>query len=487
MFQKIKILAQQSAVYGVGTIAARAVAFLLLPYYSHLMTPAEYGIVTLFNIMIAFIQPLFVLGMDIAFLRYSSAVKPDELNRDLGQVLSFTISFGGILAAAIYLFSFPIANLVVFDSGELGSSIAKICAGILLLDTLSAHIFTYLRIKHRPGLFSLIKFGNVLLNIGLNVYLVGTLRMGAVGVYWAYLLTSLPTLIVMLITARKALRPNWSLAKIREWLKFGLPNVPSMLFIMILEFSDRKWVEYYHGVDDAGIYSAGYRIGMLMNMVSQAFRYAWQPFFMQTEKDTDARETYARVLTYFILFAGSLWLVSSLFLHDILTFKFASFGAILDERYWAGLDIFPIIMLAHIFNGIYANFMVGVYIEKKTKFIPIAVFIAASVNVVGNALLVPIFSYYASAWLTVVSYFLIAALIYFYIQPKYPIPYEWKRIFLIATGVFGSWMISVLLHSTPYAFAFKLILLVGFGVYCWLVVLSTQERNGIRKRIFPLQ
>jgi O-antigen/teichoic acid export membrane protein len=481
MGSKIRGLAKDSVIYGVGSIAARAVGFLLLPYYSHLLSPAQYGVYALFMVMITLLQPFFVHGVDIAMLRFT---RREELEGSphLGQSLLQGMGVGGTLALALILLAPDVATLVVQGAGPRETMIVRITAGILLLDTLGYHCRTWLRIQRRPVAFGLVMMANVVVNISLNVLLVGVLGWGVVGAFWAFLFASLSTLLALLALVRRSLAGSWRWSSVREWLAFGLPNLPSQLFFVLVEFSDRKWIEHYLGLEQAGIYAAGYRISMLMSLVAQAFRFAWQPFFVQTSSDEDAREVFARVLTYYILAAGWLWLAASLLLPPLLKLPLPGVGPLIEQRYWAGFAVVPVVMLAHIFNGIYANLMAGVFIEKKTRVIPLVVGAAAVVNVVGNGLLVPRYGYMASAWLTVASYFLMAAGLYFYIAPRYPVPYEWRRIAVVAATLAGGWLLATSLAG-PVGLILKggVVLLLPLAWY--KAVFTEGERGVLRRRL----
>ncbi len=496
MFGKIKNLVKDSALYGVGTILTRAVAFLLLPYYSHLMTPAEYGIYTLFMILVAVVQPFYIQGMDIAFLRFTADAELKDQKRNLGAVLVHTLLFGGIITTLLFLFAEPVAQVVVKDAQGIDiRTMAQLAALVMLLDTMCYHIYGYLRIQHRAITFSIFKLSNVVVNIGLNVYLVGALHMGALGAFWAFFWTSVVTLLALIFVVIKHIRLTWSWSLVKPWLIFGLPNLPSMLFFYAVEFSDRKWVELLMGVDQAGIYAAGYRVGMLMNMVAQAFRFAWQPFFLQTAKDADSKETFARVLTYYMAFTALIWLGASLMLGDLLKMHIPGIGVLIAEPYWAGLQVIPIIMLAHIFNGVYANFMVGVYIQKRTLIIPVVIGSAAVVNIVGNYFLIPIYGYMASAWLTVLSFVMMAGLMYAYIAPKYPVPYEWQRIGRIVLSTGAAFGVAITVEDAlmdahgPTLAVISVVWLVRVAVVVllpiiwWGYIAAEDEKAAIRRRL----
>ena len=427
--------------------------------------------------------------MDIAFLRYTTSEKRETQRKNLGTVLVHTIIVGITIGVPLYLFAPTIAHLVVQTAGPIETEITRLCTAILLLDTLSNHCFTYLRIRNRPMLFSAVKLGNVLLNIGLNVWFVGALHLSALGAFYAFIATSAVTLLVLLGITIKDIRPSWQWSTVKSWLAFGLPNLPSMLFIVAVEFSDRKWIELLLSEEQAGIYSAGYRVGMLMSMVAQAFRYAWQPFFLHTADDDDAKDTFARVLTYYIAFAGWMWLAASLLLGPLLKFPLPGGDYLIEQSYWKGLEVFPVIMLAHLFNGIYANLMPGIYIQKRTRIIPVIVGVAAVVNIAGNGLLIPKYGYWASAWLTVASYGLMALMLYLYINPKYPVPYEKNRIMRLVMTLGAAYGVGMSIPdglNLPefWDWMVKLAFVLAVPALWWSYILYDDERRMIRRKLF---
>ncbi|MCB2212369.1 oligosaccharide flippase family protein [bacterium] len=488
MFAKLRQLLKESVIYGLGTIAARAVNFLLLPYYSHLMTTEEYGIYALFMLLVAFLQPVYIHGMDIAYLRYSADANRGEQKKHLGSMLVHSLITGGAITIALFLFAPAVSRLFVSDAGALGEQLTRIAAIIILVDTLGAHIYNWLRINNRAAAFSTIRTMNVAVNIGLNILFVGVFGWGVLGAFWAFLGASTAVLIALAVLAWRDITLGWSWPMVKEWMIFGLPNLPSQLFMIAIEFSDRKWIELYMGLDDAGIYSAGYRVAMLMSMIAQAFRYAWQPFFLKTAKDADAKPLFARVLTYYILFTGWIWIFCAFFLPTLLKIPIPGIGEngqpghLINAAYWAGFQIVPIVMLAHVFNGIYANLMVGVYLEKKTKIIPVAIGAAAVVNIAGNGLLIPIYGYMAAAWLTVVSYVVMTVILFSYIRRKYHVPYEWSRIIRIAATVGAFYGIAQPFDGIG-GMWLRIGILLFLPLLWWYYILNDEERDGVTRRL----
>ncbi|MFH1010071.1 MAG: oligosaccharide flippase family protein [bacterium] len=436
MFKELKSLSQESAVYGVGHILTRFVTFLLLPYYSYQLAPAEYGEVTLYYLFIAVTQTFYFYGLDIAFLRYYTMQKDESLRREIfgtTLVTSFVSSFG--LMALAMIAAPEISSWLIREPvhPDIAPRMIRVCAAILFFDTLSTFPFIMLRGTHRPFRFATIKLINVIINIALNILFIGVWHWSVAGVLWANFWASLITLGIQLPGILRHAKLSFNRQSLREMLAFGLPNIPTYLFVMAIELADRKILEALRGLEEAGLYSAGYKLGMFMAVVVGAFRFAWQPFFLSHAEEKQAPELFARVLTYFILLCGFLFLGLSLLVPPLITTNLPIIGgAIIEQRYWAGLGVFPLILLAHIFDGIYANLMVGVYIKKKMTLLPWVTGVAAGINIAGNFLLIPRYGMWAAAWLTVVAFAVEAFLLWFLIRRSYPLPYQWGRLLHIS-------------------------------------------------------
>jgi O-antigen/teichoic acid export membrane protein len=395
------------------------------------MSPAEYGELTLYFIFMGVAQTFFSYGLDIAYLRYFTLEKDAESRRHItGTTLCTSLITSATLAFIIIGFAGEIGHVLIKNPvhQEIVPAMIRICAGILFFDTLTLFPFLLLRGTHRPVSFTLVKVINVSINIGLNIWFVGSLRLSVAGVLWANLAASAVTLIIVIpdLVKNGALIIERSVLK--EMVRFGLPNIPTYLFVMIVELADRKIIEIYRGLEEAGIYSAGYKLGMFMAVVTAAFRFAWQPFFLSHAEDENAPRLFARVLTYYLLVTGFLLVALTFFVELIIKTEWPRVGYILDQRYWAGLAVFPIILLAHIFDGVYANLMVGVYLKKLTRRLPFVTGAAAVFTIAFNLLLVPSYGMIAAAWITFLAFFLQALLLWLVVRNSYNVPYEWIRM-----------------------------------------------------------
>jgi len=203
--------------------------------------------------------------------------------------------------------------------------------------------------------------------------------------------------------------------------------------------------------DDAtvGIYQANYRLGIFMMLVVLMYDYAWKPFYFSIAKEPNAKEIFARVLTYLLLFMSAIFLVLTFFIEDIVKMEF--FGKhLIHPSYWEGLSIVPIVLLGYVFLGISTNLSAGIYIEKKTYYTPPITFLGAIVNVGANYLLIPSMGMLGVAWATFFAYFVMTVALYVVVQRVFPIKYEFGRMFKIA---FSVGVVLILYYFIPVGFA----------------------------------
>jgi len=487
MFQQIRRLLRHSAVYGMGHILSRMVSFILLPYLTHCLTPEEYGAVTLLYTFIAISLVLYIYGFDITFLRYYILQTDIEKRKAIFSTIFWcTIITSTLFSVVTALSTGWITTLVFENSASLGISsryLILVCAGLLFSETLALYPYLYLRAVEKSIPFISLKTTGIALNIGLAITLISYFDRGVAGVFEANFIASTVQLIFLLPVIVKNLRLKFQFGQIREYFRFGFPNIPSQIFVIVIELANRKILEIIMGLGVVGIFSAGYKLGLFMAVVTMGFRFAWQPFYLSIADKPDAKATFARVLTYYFMITITLFLGLVFSIKPIMTMNFPIIGTLINPEYWEGLKVFPIILLAHICNGAYANFMVGVLVKKKTGLMPIVTGVAAAVNIGGNILLIPIYGMMAAAWMTLVSYFVLAALLYLLIQKHYPVRYEWKRITLLLMTGCTVYLISTIPYLQTY-WLLKLLLIPGyFMILKWMGFYLPEEIAGIKRII----
>ncbi|MCB1059565.1 MAG: polysaccharide biosynthesis protein [Calditrichaeota bacterium] len=475
---KLRSLTKESVVYGLAHVLTRSVTFLLLPYYSHKMTAGDYGELSLYYLFLAIVQTFYFYGLDISYLRFYNLSDHGKTKSQIsGNVLLTTLVSSLGLSLLLAVFHRGIGSILIFNPLDPSSvpTNVLICIGILFFDTVSAFPFLKLRSDNRPMSFATQKLINVLINVGLNVWLIGGLNMGVRGVLWANLIASVVTTLLLLPGILRTCEFKFDKQLLRDMLLFGLPNIPTYLFVMIVELADRKALEIFRGVDEAGLYSAGYKLGMFMGVVNAAFRFAWQPFFLKHANDEHAPTLFSKTMTYYVLVSTALLVWLSLFVPPLVMTDLPVVGNVIAPAFWAGLSVFPIILAAHIFDGIYANLMVGIYLKKATRKLPAVTGAAAVFTIVANILLIPKFGMMAAAWITLVAFVIQAGLLYLTANKIYPIRYEWNRILLLFVLSGG---ITTIAAELPLTVSLRFALAVAFPVL--LVLFKFFPENELR-------
>ncbi len=491
MFASIRRLLRHSAVYGLGHVLSRVVSFLLLPYLTHALTPDQYGAVTLLYTFISIVLVFYVYGSDIAFLRFYILEKDSQRQKQIfGTIFWATTVTSGLFSILIVLASNWVGGVVFDDPRAIGLQtgyLIILCTGILISDALGMFPYLYLRAVEKSLPFILLKVLGVGFHVGLTALFLSVFHRGIAGVFEANLIASVLQFVLLLPVILKYTSFHIHWGRLMEFLRFGLPSLPSQLFVIIVELSDRKILELFMGLTVVGIYSAGYKLGLFMAVVTLGFRFAWHPFFLNIADRPDAKETFARVFTYYLLVTASLFLLLVFTLEPLMKMRLPLVGVLIEERYWDGLKVFPIILLAHICNGASANFMVGVYLKKKMGLMPIVTGAAAAVNLGVNLIFIPIFGMMAAPWATCLSFFTLAALLYVLIQPHYRIDYEWRRVGILIVCTAVIYLISIMSVWQDY-WILKLLLLPLFLVLLRLLhFFLPDELAAVRRRLFPSQ
>jgi O-antigen/teichoic acid export membrane protein len=459
LFEDLKKLIKHSSIYGLGHIVSRGIGFLLLPLYTNYLSTAEYGLVALIYTFIAFVNILFLYGLDSAFLRFYALEEGDEARKKvLSTTLLMTFCTSSIFFLGLYLFAVPLSGMILGRPQAAG--LLKMAAGILFFDTLATTPYLLLRLEERSKRFVAYRFANVLLNLGLNIYLVAYVRMGVSGVFLSNLIASGFSLLILLPVLWKKMILRFYPEVAGELLRFGLPFIPSGLASMTMELIDRYMLRGMKGLEVVGVYNAGYKLGLFMLLVVMAFKFAWQPFFLKLGRDEErATKSFAAVLTYFVLSGGFFLLAVSFFVDDLVRMQLGGL-TIFGSDFWAGTRVVPIILLAYVMLGAYLIFLPGIYLKKKTRYVPLFTGLGAAVNVLGNLLLIPRWGIMGAAWATFAGYLVMALSLYTAVQRIYPVHYQYGRL---AKLVF----VSVLIYLLRQWFGEPLFLRVLLLLICY--------------------
>lgn len=467
MFDKIKRLGTDTAIYGVSTIVGRFLTYILTPVYANVISSSDVGIVATVFSYIAFLNVVFGYGMESAFLKYRSSLEVGN------EKQNFSVPFLSLVATSVLF-----ALLLIWQAGPLASlsgdpavykPLVVYAAVILCLDTISIIPFALLRLAGKAKRFATIRMTSIVVNVGCNLLFLIKYQMGIPGIFYSNIISSALTLAMLLPTILPNLTRSWDRVLYKSLLRFGLPYVPAGLASMMIQVIDRPILLALTDTSTVGIYQANYRLGIFMMLVVSMFDFAWRPFFFIHAKDPDAKQLFARVLTYFVLLMTGVFFVLAFFLEDVVKIPVFWGHSILPAEYWHGLSIVPVVLLGYMFLGISNNLVAGIYIEKKTQHLPANTFIGASINVAVNFLLIPFMGIMGAALATLLSYAAMAIGLYVIAQRFYPIRYEFDRLMKLAVAGVVVFCLYYFVRLDEFEVIWKVGLLVLFGVLMYLL------------------
>lgn len=442
----LKSLVKDTAIYGISSIAARFINYLLVPIQTAGFSASggEYGVVTNIYAYTALLLVLLTYGMETSFFRFINKTEDNPM-----KVYTTTLITVGtttlLFITLIFIFLHPIATWMGYADHSAWVAVMFVCVAI---DAFKCIPFAYLRYKKRPIKFATLQILNITLNILLNIlYLIvlPTLKINLFSIYdehftldvgYVFYINLVCTIIVTLCMWKEltGIKYLFDGKLLKSMLKYALPLLLLGIAGILNQTLDKIIFPFLYQGNDAhaqlGIYGAAVKIAMIMAMITQAFRYAYEPFVFGAAKDKDNRDTYAKAMKYFVIFTLLAYLAVIAYM-DILRY------IIRDESYWPGLRVVPIVMAAEIMMGIYFNLSFWYKLIDKTIWGAWFSGIGCITLVAVNVLFVPRYGYIACAWGGFAGYGVAMLLSYFIGQKKYPINYPVKDIMMYVLIAFA--------------------------------------------------
>ena len=447
--KQYKKLAGQTVVYGMGTIVPRFLNyFVLTPVYTRIFKDVQYGIVNELYAYIVFLLILLTYGTETGYFRFvKEEKKPGQV---FSTIMSSLFTTSILFLVVIYIFHPEIASALQYKDR---SYLILLFSAVVTVDAFSAVPFAKLRFEEKAKKFGLLKIFNVVANLFFNLLFFGIFpyiqtrfpespililynaSIGVGYVFVANLFASVLTLLFML--PEMNIRPKLIDTRLlRQILVYSFPLLFVGLAGAINEVADKFFLKLLipgknEALSQIGIYSANYKLGMLMTIFIQMFRYAAEPFYFSKMKDKDAKTVYAKVMKYFILFGLFIFLFVTLYL-DVLKYFIGS-------EYHSGLKIVPIILIANLFLGIVYNLSIWYKLSSRTGYGALIALIGALVTIGLNLYLIPVYGYVGSAWATLTCYVVMTVVSYTMSKKYYPIPYKLRSVGIyafVAVGIF---------------------------------------------------
>ena len=462
MANVLKQLAGETAIYGLSTILARIVNFVLVPVYTRVLTQADYGVVTELMSWIAVLQVVMVLGLETGCFRFANRPGVD-VSRVYGSAFSAVFAASVAVLALAIAFAEPIASAFGFGEfaassvgagassavGAAASSYNKVImymGGILAMDAVTAILFARLRQEHKALRFALIKTLKIFTELGVNLYLF----LCASKPLWIYNFVSatpdftyvifaifisclLCVLLLLPDFFTLSLRPDGKL--MREMLLYSLPLMIAALPGVVNDLLDRILFRWFDTSSEQwratlGVYQAAVKLSVIMNLFIQMFRYASEPFFFQRASDRNSKELYSKVMTLFVAFCCTV-LLGVIFYIDVLEL-------LLGRDFRSAIGVVPIMLLSYILLGMLFNVNMWYKLSGRTTMAIWITLAGLVVTALVNIIFMPRFSYWASAFGHLASYAVMLLVSVLLGNKYYRIDYDWKKICLIfaLTAVF---------------------------------------------------
>lgn len=438
----LKSLAKDTAIYGLSSIVGRFLNYLLVPLYTATLSAASggYGVITNVYAYTALLLVILTYGMETTFFRFAN--KEGEDQQRVYSTALMAVGFTSLVFIVLVLtFISPISAAMGYAEHP---SYIWVMAVTVALDAFQCIPFAYLRYKKRPVKFAALKLANIIMSIALNLVFflalpawyesaggegfVSKIYSPEVGVGYAFYINLFCSgaLMFLLVKELTGFKYVFDRALLRRMLSYSWPILVLGIAGILNQTADKILFPYiYKGADahaQLGIYGAASKIAMIMAMITQAFRYAYEPFVFGKAKDKDNRETYAKAMKYFVVFTLLAFLAVIGYM-DLLKH-------LIGRDYWEGLKVVPIVMAAEIMMGVYFNLSFWYKLIDKTIWGAWFSGAGCLVLVIVNVVFVPRYGYMACAWAGFAGYGTAMLLSYFVGQKHYPINYPVKDMAL---------------------------------------------------------
>ncbi len=468
----LKKFFKDTIIYGMATVLPKLMNFILVPLHTSTLKTSSYSDNTTFYVYAAFFNVLLTYGMETAFFRFFS--KSKEKAKVYSTVFISLISTTVLFLIAVMFFNEQLAELV-----HLKQIYFNLLVGVLVLDAFVVAPFAYLRATGKPIKFTMVKLTNVLVYVLLNFFFLWAIPKFKIEAFsydendlvkYIFIANLAASVVTVIILLPFFFRIKWQFDKaiFKQLLNYGWPIMVAGLAYVINENFDKWLLPDLLGRDINGAYSGCYKIAVFMTIFIQAFRLGAEPFFFNYAKEKNAKQIYAEILKYFVIFGSCLLLLIVGYL------DFFKELLVKDQSYWIAIDIVPIVLLANLCLGIYFNLAIWYKLTDKTRYGMYISIVGAIITIAFNYIMIPKIGFIASAWATLAADGIMMIISYLLGQKYYSVPYKLNRIlsYLILAVILSA--LSYLKFDHNYYISTLLI-----GVY--LIIIFICERKKINQ------
>jgi len=471
---EIKLLSKHSSIYGLSNILNRIVSFILLPLYLHYLTPSDYAIKELLVYTIAFVEIVLDMGINAALGRFYFD-SDDQKDRNL-VVATALYGFGlgsTVLILLTLLGSRPL-TVLIFKDPQYTELMILALAG-LGVDMYIKVAYNYMRVRMRSLTLTIVSVVRLAMQLGLNIMFIVGYGMGVEGILWSTLISNvvLVAFLMPYVIRETGFRYSWP--KLKEMIIFGLPLIPSSFMAYIVNVSDRFFVNNMHGLQMTGLYTLGYRFGVLINeFVAAPFAQIWTPRRFEMYEKGEAEKIFAKIFSYFCLAMFFVGLGISVTIKDVIQF-------ISEESYWEAWKVVPMLTLTYIIASFPMHFNIGIMMKKKTTYMMYINVSTALLNLVLNYYMIRPWGMWGAVYATLICFIVKNILTYYASSRLVTLVVEWSRLFkMTAVALALYWPINMIDLGHPITnAAVKSVACLSYPLV--LYVIGFYEKDELRK------
>lgn len=475
----LREITSDSFVYGLTGLLSRFIGFLLIPVYTRMLSPEDYGIMSVVGTTAQVVSIILMLGLPGAVQRFYFENDKRENRRFLGSIILFQ-NFLGLIVCFFIIINASYISRTIYGRSDFAIYLSLSIAQVGL--TLMAMAPGVLMVNRRQKWLSLTlnSFGT-LVTAGIPLYLVVYKKIGLSGVFLGGLYAQI---LLWLLYFWMVIREiDWIIEwrYVRAALVFSLPLVPHLLSHWVLNFIDRLMLQRMAGLEQTGLYSLGYNFGLIMMLAVGSINTAYAPwFYRQNSQDQEqAKRMVGRMVTYYLLALGFLYLGVASFSREIIE-------VIANVRFFGAYRVVPVVALGYVFQGLYFMSVAPIFHFKKTGILPLLSITAALVNILLNLIFIPRWGMMGAAWATVGSLAVLFTGVFIFSANIYPVALEWRRIAIIIVAVVFTFILLWPLNNLRLILSIPLkgfSLLIVPGVLWLAGFFTTEEKAFIRGKI----
>jgi len=463
-----------SAIYGLGQLLNSVIGFVLIPIYTHYLSPADYGLYSLFLIAGQVVTLMSLMGMSTAMFREVVYHGSDE-RTVISTAFNFLILQSLVFFAVLVIFSSQISALL-FGDAAYGHLLRLIFIGYGI-SVFGFVALSTLQMREQAGRYSALVVARFVIGVLLNILFIVVLKQGLEGLVTANLLMSVLSGLLFLWVLGKDLRLRLAWPILKRMLRFGLPLVPFQLASIVLTSSDRYFLQRSAGAAEVGVYSLGYKFGMIVQIVVMAIQAAWAAQMFAIAKGPNAEKKFARIVLYYLAGVGYLGLGISVLSKEAITIM-------AEPSYLAAYTVVPLIVLSYVAYGGVNMTNVALNVKGRTELNAPIIIVVAIANLGLNTVLIPPLGMMGAALATIISYAALLVIEIIVNQRVWPIPLEYGKMgkLAIAWGIVYAASLLIASGNVWLDAVLKTVLLLGFPLTLyWLGFFDQSELYSIRQ------